>query len=59
MTDTVVSLELWHDKVYGNRCSVIWQGRTLLTFGTEAEAREAAERHGWMIDAGDGLERGR
>lgn len=58
MSDTVVTLDHWEHPIYGDRWSLIWQGQMTYTFGTEAEARAAADRNGWRIDEDDeGLER--
>jgi hypothetical protein len=53
MTDTVVWLDHWQHPVYGDRWTVCRDDARvmpILTFSTEAEARAAAERHGWTID---------
>lgn len=41
-----------------DRWTLTHEGRTVLTFGTEFEARSAARRHGWVIVSGDALDAG-
>lgn len=59
---TLVTLEHWTNPrlpaahPLHERVSVAWQGRAVLTFGSEIDARQAIRRHGWTVARGDGLE---
>lgn len=51
---TVVTLEHWrHSRVTAgdeiDRWSLMHDGRAVLTYGTEFEARAAARRYGWVV----------
>lgn len=53
----VVSIDHWtNNRVpvghpLSDRWSLIFEGKSILTFGSEAEALGAAAKHGWMVTA--------
>jgi hypothetical protein len=52
-----VSVEHWHSRTFGERYSIVHEGKTVLTFGSEIEARQRAKAYGWvvvrMVEEGD------
>lgn len=60
---TTLTLTHWQhprlpsDHPLSDRWSLEHEGKAILTFSTELEARRAARGHGWEVDTSDGLER--
>jgi hypothetical protein len=51
-----VTLSRWQHPRYGPRWTITEGDRTLLTFGSELEARRACRAYGWLVVAAtDGL----
>lgn len=46
-----VTIDHWQCRVYGERYSVEHDGRTVLTFPTELEARRVCRVHNWIVTA--------
>ena len=44
-----VHLEHWHSARFGERYSIVHEGKTVLTFGSEFEARQRAREYGWIV----------
>ena len=49
VASVVVTLDHWHSERYGERWTITFEGKPLLTFGTEFEARLAARKHSWTV----------
>jgi hypothetical protein len=45
-----VTLGHWHSDVFGPRVSIVHEGKTIITRGSEAEARQVAEDNGWIVE---------
>lgn len=48
----VVSLETWQCPVYGERWTLSYEERTVVTRGTEFEARAMAKAMRWQVTVG-------
>jgi hypothetical protein len=44
-----VQVEHWHSRTFGERYSIVHEGKTVLTFGSEIEARQRAKAYGWVV----------
>ena len=53
---TRVTLDHWHHAVFGERWSLRYEDRALVTRGTELEARRCARELGWLVEAPDAVD---
>jgi tRNA U34 5-methylaminomethyl-2-thiouridine-forming methyltransferase MnmC len=44
-----VQVEHWRSATFGERYSIVHEGKTVLTFGSEIEARQRAKAYGWVV----------
>lgn len=52
MTDPLppaVQLEHWRSARFGERWSLMYEGKARITRGSEFEARRAAREYGWVV----------
>jgi hypothetical protein len=47
---TRVTLSHWTSRAFGDRWTLTYQDRAVITRSTEAEARQAARECGWVVD---------
>lgn len=55
MPDHVVTLHSWRSAIWGDRYTLLFEGRAVITRGTELEARRYAKSMGWTVQREDDL----
>ena len=51
LVPTVVQLDHWTSPTFGDRWSLVYEDRALVTRGTEFEARQYAREMGWQVES--------